>query len=98
MAFSLVLMCARVYFVERVGWTLVLSAHPKVSLTGEVYLGAGWSLPMSALGPLRAFICSSRLDSRLSIRPFCGGAHGLLRPWEVGLPAMSGVGPSSRLV
>ena len=31
-------------------------------------------------------------------RHFRGGAHVLLRPWEVGLPAMLGVGPSSRLV
>ena len=52
-----------------------LSARPTAhSQPGIVYLGVGWSLPMSALEPLRAFIYSSRLDSRLSARPFIVGA------------------------
>ena len=35
-----------------------------------VYLGVGWTLPMSELEPLHAFIYSIRLDDRLSVRPF----------------------------
>ena len=47
MAFSLSLMCARVYFVERDGWTLVVYCGARRG----VYLGVGWSLPMSELDP-----------------------------------------------
>ena len=70
-----------------------LSAWPTVVCWSHgLFTRVGWTLVMSALELLRAFIYSSRLDSRLSVQPFivqactfylgCGG-------WS---PAMSGIG------
>ena len=87
-------MCVHVYFVERVGWTLVVSARPKGSLTGGGLFRSGLVPPDVGVGAIACiYFGTVRLGSRLSARPLCGGAHGLLRPGEVGLPAMSGVGP-----
>ena len=45
-------MLVHVYFVERVGWTLVVSARPKVSLTGGGLFRSGLVPPYVGVGAI----------------------------------------------
>ena len=68
----------------------MLAGATVCALAACLFTRAGWTLVMSALEPLRAFIYSSRLDSRLSVRPFCRIAMFYVAGgWSL---ALSGVG------
>ena len=98
-AFSHGLMFVRVYFVELVGWTLVVSARPLLSLTGRGLFMSGLDPHDVGVGAIaRIYLFEQVGLSTVGSAIYCGGARVLFRPREVGLPAMLAVGPSSLLV
>ena len=94
-AFSHGLMCVLVYFVERVGWTLIVSARPLfIPNRGRFIYTSGLDPRHIGVGAIACIYLFEQVGlSTVSLAIYCAGVHVLFRPGEVGLQPCQGLVP-----